>query len=337
MAARSFISISKRMKPPRKFFAAFMAGFLIVLGFYAVVFYLNLGVPTDSSRWSYEIYEKKRLAAEKITSPKLLLVGGSGTLFGLSAREIQHETGFPTINFGTHAGLETDCILRHARQVARPGDTVLLCLEYELYAYGKSDVSDTLLDFIVSRDTAYFYSLSLPEKCNIFLETSNQRLLQGLENRRHPEGNMGGYQSKFVNEWGDQTNHPKALQQTDKAIRQESVLGGGLPERPAGFDLIASFCDWARTNHIRVLAAFPNICRRPEYYQPAAQRTAKSIVNFFAGLDVPMLGDYTESVLPPDQFFDSLYHLTDEASITRTQRLLKHLAPYLENKSQQNK
>ena len=328
------------MKTAWKFFAAFMAGFLIVLSFYAAVFYMNLGVPTDSSRWSYEIYEKKRLAADKITSPKLLLVGGSGTLFGLSAREIQHETGFPTINFGTHAGLETDCILRHARQVAKPGDTVLLCLEYELYTYGKSDVSDTLLDYIVSREPAYFYSVSPLKKWNIFMETSNQRLMQGLNNRRHPEGNMGGYQSKFINEWGDQTNHPKALQQIEKAVNVKSIkstLGGGLPERPGGFEVITTFCEWARTNHIRVLATFPNICWRPEYYLPPAQRTAKTIGDFFNGLDVPILGDYTESVLPPDQFFDSPYHLTDEASITRTQQLLKHLAPYLEKKIQQNK
>jgi hypothetical protein len=233
--------------------------------------------------------------------------------------------------------LETDYILSQARQIARPGDTVLLCLEYELYVQGKSDLSDTLVDYVISRDPAYFYSLSLPEKWNFFMETSTQRLQHGLRNRRHPEGYMGGYESKFVNEWGDQTNHPKALQETEKAIRQKSILGEDLPEHPAGFTLIASFCEWARTNHIRVLATFPNVCRRPEYYLPPAQRTAKTIGNFFAGLDVPVLGDYSESVLPPDQFFDSLYHLTDEASIARTQRLLIHLAPYLENENRPNK
>ena len=294
------------MKTSWKFFVALAAGFLIVLGFNAAEFYLNLGVPTESSQWCFEIYGKKRLAAGKITSPKLLLVGGSGTLFGLSAREIENQTGFPAINFGTHAGLETDYILTQIRQIARPGDTVLLSLEYELYLYGKSDVSDTLVDYIVSRDPAYFYNLPLPEKWNVFMATTNDRLKRGLKNRpqseRHNE-KSGAYDSRFINPWGDQTNHPKVLQQTAKAIRQASILGGDLPEHPAGFEIIASFCEWARTNHIRVLATFPNVCQRPEYYLPPAQRTAKTIGNFFAGLGVPMLGDYTESVLPPDQFF----------------------------------
>jgi hypothetical protein len=326
------------MKISRKFFAALATGFVIVVGFYAAVFFLNLGVPTASSQWCFEIYAKKRLAAGKITSPKLLLVGGSGALFGLSAKEIQDQTGFPTVNFATHAGLKTDYILRQARQAASPGDTVLLCLEYELYTYGKMDridADDVLDDYIISRDPAYFYNLSLPEKWNVFMETSTQRLKRGLENRlqpgRHFE-NMGVYDVKFINEWGDQTNHPKPSQQTPErtsALQEKSALAGELPESPAGFEIIASFCEWARTNHVRVLATFPNICQQPEYYLPPAQRTARTIGKFFADNNVPVLGDYTESILPPDQFFDTMYHLTDEASIARTQRLLKHLSPYL--------
>ena len=329
------------MKTSWKFFAEFMAGFLIVLGFYAAVFYLNLGVPTASSQWCYEIYEKKRLAAEKITSPKLLLVGGSGALFGLNARKIQVETGFPTINFGTHAGLRINYILSQARQVARPGDTVLLCLEYELYTYGRNSMDDSLVDYIVSRDPTYFYDLPLAIKWSVFMAISDERLWYGLKNRRQPDRYLGtgAYDSKYINDWGDLTYHPKNSQQTNAvlAFRWKETLSEDLSDHPAGFDSIASFCEWARTNHIRVLATFPNIYQRPEFYLPPAQRTAKTIGNFFEGLDIPMLGDYTEAVLPLDQFYDTIYHLTDEASLTRTQQLLKHLAPYLENKNQQNK
>jgi hypothetical protein len=326
------------MKPSWKFFAAIASGFALVVGFYAAEFSLNLGVPTESSRWCFEIYGKKRLAAEEITSPKLLLVGGSGTLFGLNARQIQNKTGFPTINFGTHAALSTDYILHQARQVARPGDTVLLCLEYDLYGFGQTDpitASDVNVDYIVSRDPAYFFSLSLLEKWNVFMATSDQRLILGLKNRHRPQHRESNtvYDSKFINEWGDQTMHPKALQHsiTNTPFMQEkSILADNLPEQRASLEIIASFCEWARTNHIRVLATFPNLLERPEYYLPPAKRTAKNITTFFAGLDVPVLGDYTEALLPPDQFFDTTYHLTDEAALARTQRLLKYLAPYLE-------
>jgi len=309
-----------------------------------VKFYLNLGVPTESSRWCYEIYEKKRVAAEKITSPKLLLVGGSGTLFGLSAKEIQHQTGYPTINFGTHASLNTGYILYQVRQTAKPGDTVLLCFEYELYLHGKLDraaANDIVIDYIVSRDPVYFSSLSPLEMWNVFMTISDQRIKLGLKNRRQPErhtAEVGVYDSKFINEWGDQLNHslasrPSTVKLSD--VQKKSIFGDDLPEHPAGFKVIASFCEWARANHIRVLATYPNICQRPEYDLPPSRRNAKTIRDFFTALNVPVLGDYTESVLPPDQFYDTYYHLTDEASIVRTQQLLKLLAPYLESGNHQ--
>ena len=335
------------MKTSWKFFAALLAGFVLVLGFYAAGFLLNLGVPTESSRWCSEIYEKKRLAAGKITSPKLLLVGGSGTLFGLSAREIQDETGVPTINYGTSAALDTDYLLSQVRRIAKPGDTVLLCLEYELYIHGKLDqasATDIFIDYIVSRDPAYFCSLSPLEKWNVFMTISGQRIKHGLNNRLRPEpqaktNSFGSvYNLKYINAWGDQMNHPLASRPSSVKIsdlQRKLVFGDELPAHAAGFEVIASFCEWARANHIRVLATFPNICRRPEYYLPPSRRTAKTIEDFFATNDVPVLGDYTESILPPDQFFDTLYHLTDEASRLRTQRLLIHLAPYLEKENHQ--
>ena len=96
-------------------------------------FCLNLGVPSGGSRWAYELNQQKRRAAEQAAPPRLLLVGGSATLFGLSAKEIQAQTGYHTINLATHAALGTAYILHLAEQVAKPGDTVLLVFEYELY------------------------------------------------------------------------------------------------------------------------------------------------------------------------------------------------------------
>ena len=96
-----------------------------------------------------------------------------------------------------------------------------------------------------------------------------------------------------------------------------------------GFPLIASFCAWAATNHIRVLATFPNLCDQPEYHSLTAQKMAEKIRAFFATLQVPVIGDYTDSLLPSDDFFDTNSHLTEEAARARTQRLLAKLKPYL--------
>ncbi|MDB6110761.1 MAG: hypothetical protein JWR69_2511 [Pedosphaera sp.] len=325
------------MKISSWFISSLLAGFALVLGLAIAAFYLNLGVPTESSRWCYEISEKKRHLATNTPSPKLLLVGGSSTLFGISAREIQSQTGCPTINLGTHAALGPTYILNQVKEVARPGDTVLLTLEYELYTYGKLDpgwADKLVVDYIIARDPVFFHGLSRAEQWNLFMLTPAQRLKRGLKNLRKPERrgeNMGVYEASFLNEWGDQTHHLQAARPPKAAqiAQMRSLLGQGLPEVPKGFDAIASFCKWAQTNHIRVLATYPNICEQPEYHLPRAKQAAQTIRDFFTAHNVPVLGDYTEPMLPPDQFFDTMYHLTEEASLTRTRRLLVHLGPCL--------
>jgi len=324
------------MNAPWRFFAALVAGFLLVFGATVTAFYLNLGVPTNLSSWTFELNQKKRALATQASSPKLLLVGGSATLFGISAKEIQSDTGYRAINLGTHAALGPTYILREAQRAAKSGDAVLLVFEYELYDFGKVERvgADSLqVDYIVSRDPDFFHSLSPMEKWNVLMLTSNQRLLQGLENRVRPEAprDMGVYDVRYVNDWGDQTHHAEAERpaQRNSIVQRKNPLRYGLPKHPKAFPSIESFCKWAPTQQIRVLATYPNLRDQPEYHLPTARQTAKTIHDFFAALNVPVIGDYTDALLPADQFFDNNYHLTEEAAVARTRRLIPQLMPFL--------
>jgi hypothetical protein len=325
------------MNVPWRFFAALVIGFLLMFGATATAFYLTLGVPTESSRWAFEVNQKKRLLAVRAASPKLLLVGGSATLFGISAKEIQNQTGFPAINLGTHAALGPTYILREAQEMAKPGDIVLLGFEYGLYNRGKVEragADSLFLDYIVSRDPAFFHSLSLMEQWNVFMLTSNRGIFRGLKNRLRPEvtgQEMGVYDVRYVDEWGDQTHHAQADRPPGREafVQMKSVLSDGVPERPNGFASIESFCKWAQAHQIRVLATYPNLVDQPEYHLPAARQSAKTIQDFFSGLQVPMIGNYTDSLLRADQFFDTRYHLTEEAALARTRRLIPQLMPFL--------
>ena len=328
------------MKASWKFFAGLVAGFMLALGLTATAFYLNLGVSTGTSHWAFDLNQIKGRLAERTASPKLLLVGGSATLFGVSAREIQQQTGWRTVNLSTHAALGTTYILQLAQRAAKPGDTVLLVLEYELYNYGKVEqtwADKLLVDYLLARDPAFFHRLGLREQWTLFMLTSNSRLLEGLKNRLRGErpfddAGMGVYSIRHLNEWGDLTRHTKEhrLVKRDAILRTNSTLGRGLSEHALGFAPIAAFCRWAQTNHIRVLAAFPNLCDRPDYHGPVAQRSARIIEDFFAGLGVPVIGDYTDALLPEEELLDTMYHPTEEAALARTQRLIPKLKAVLQ-------
>jgi hypothetical protein len=323
------------------FFAALLLGFLLILGIRLGAFYLNLGVPSDMSRWGFEFYEKKRLLARQAQPGTLLLVGGSASLFGLNAKEIEARTGHRTVNFANHAAVGATYLLREAQQVAKPGDTVLLVLEYELYTEGKLEqawVDPVLVDYLVARDPDYLRRLPLAEQWTVFMLATDARLVRGLKYRLRngrtegPVEHEGApYSVRCLDGWGDQTCNTEDARprHRDRVWQQKSVLGDGLSARLKGAESIEAFCQWAKTNNVRVLATFPNLCYQPEYYGEAARQSIASITNLFSRLGVPVVGDYKDAILPADQFFDTCYHLTAEAAQVRSQRLAAQLIPFL--------
>jgi hypothetical protein len=323
-----------------KFFAGIALGLLTFLTLQWAAFCLVLGVPTQSSLWTFEVVRKKQELARASAPPRLLLVGGSGTLFGLSAREIERETGRRAINLGTHAGLGGPYVLAQARQLAKPGDTVLLVFEYELYTRGPIQMkgADSMfLDYLVARDPAYIRQFPLWEQWNTFMLTPNPRVKLALENRfsgvpcAQHETNGGVYNADFINAWGDQTHQVPAAAHlgADISGRLSGEHLRDFPAEPAGFPALALFCRWAQTNGIRVLATYPNLLDDPLLRAPAAKSAVDRIAGFFAQLGVPVIGDYTDDLLPRDQFFDTCYHLTEEGALARTKRLVEKLRPYL--------
>jgi hypothetical protein len=231
-------------------------------------------------------------------------------------------------------------MLDDARQLAKPGDTVLLVLEYELYNYGKLHpgwADMILLDYIVARTPDYFHRLSLPEQWNVFMFTSNDRIVQSMRNRNRaepPHTENPIYDVHKLNEWGDQTDHVKTNRPDERGyvLKSRAPLSSGLSKSGSkdAFAVIGRFCRWAEANHVRVLATFPNLCDQPEYHTQTAAKVARTIKDSFARLKVPVIGEYTDSLLPPDQFFDTFYHLTQEAALERTRRLAPLLKPCLQ-------
>ncbi len=320
------------MTSEKKFVVGFVLGLSLTLGLFYWVFRLQLGVPTSSSQWSWAINAKKRQLAEAAGSPKLLLVGGSSTLFGLSAQEIQAKTGVPTVNLGTHFALGSEYILHLTRKVARPGDTVLLAFEYE--AYGDRFRDELFYDYLLARDPDYFNALPLYQRVQTAMFISSSRLQRGLRSRGKPFAPtyFFPYDIKQINEFGDffgatQDLRPPGQPYLASASRILSIKGVSL--NSSGFAILADFIRWARQNRISVLATFPSICHRQEYESPTARRVIHDIESFYASLGVPVVGTAEEAMLPPDLFFDTSYHATEKGAQERTKRLLTYLEPLL--------
>jgi len=321
------------MSVPWRFILALPCGFLLGVGFFVAMLYTQLGADTQSSRWTYEIVQKKQAIAAKVSSPRLLLVGGSSGLFGLDARIIEEETGYRAVNFSSHAGLGLDYILYLAEKTARPGDTILLSLEYEFFESGFSyDVYD---DYLLAHDPVYFRQLSWLEKAQMATRVSFTRIQRGWSIKRgKPEKTRPhAPYADALNDYGDEINNAVANRPTPPPRdleRMADPLLQGLPSGPNdGAAALKAFFAWAKANHVTVLATFPNIIYHPEYDQANARQAVEAITDFYKSQGIPVLGTARAAMLPADQFFNTYYHLTKEAAEVRTRRLVPELRPYL--------
>lgn len=323
------------MRVPWRFLLALPLGLFLGMELFIGLLYTQLGVPTESSHWAYDLIQKKEALAASSPGPRLFLVAGSSTLFGISGQVIEQRTGCRTLNFGTHGGLDLDYILHTAQKNLRPGDTALLAIEYQLYTEALG--SEPHDDYVLARDPDYFRQMSWWSKLEMATRIPFKRFQKGFRNRQKPEATPRPHPpytngASYLNENGDELGGVKELRPAtgatfDVVVR---VLADGLPsDQTAGFAALADFITWAQAHQITVLATFPNIIYQPAYEGPNAQKALATITHFYTSRGVPVIGTAREAMLPRDQFFDTIYHLMREPAIARTERLVPELRPYL--------
>jgi len=324
----------------RGFFVSVPLGFFAAAGLYLGAVYAQLGSPTNLSHWCGEIMEKKLVVAERTASPKLVVLGGSSTFFGIKASELQRELGVPAINGGTHAALGMAYLLESGKRLLKPGDTALVVPEFEVLDYGENNraawASTMYVDFILARDPDYFRGLGVVDQWEVSLMTPLKRLGKGLANRIKPEPpphfrKFYAYDPAWVDEFGDMTGHTASRRPAVCPARDEAVclpLVNGLPDDAQGLPLLADFCEWAKTHRVRVLVTFPSMVDRPEYRGEGSAGLEARLRGFCDSLGVPVVGALRDSFMPVERFFDTQYHPTEEAAIERTARLAESLRPW---------
>ncbi|MBV9388009.1 MAG: hypothetical protein JOZ78_16420 [Chroococcidiopsidaceae cyanobacterium CP_BM_ER_R8_30] len=298
-----------------------------------VIFFLltiyQIGAPTKSSQELHEVITLKTSIANSVQAPKLLIVSGSNSFFGISSQMIAKKTAIPTVNAGLHAGLGIDYILYKARTLARPGDTVLIPLEYELYM-PNTRTSSVLLDYVFAHDTKY---LSTHPWFVALL--SLKRLLLGIYSKVFiSQQFLAVDQPKvFANGSGDETNNKKANMTEAQYEKLNSASPVKITDRllhdRSSLEVIAEFARWCKQNKIKVIATWPNTMWFKAYEKPAYVQIFQAISKFYQDINVPIIGRYIDSMYDKSMFYDTYYHLNDEGVNIRTQQLITLLRPYL--------
>ena len=116
----------------------FCISFVILTAFlllvvHPVMFFASLGVEDAPARTIDNWFKVKEAHAQNSSGRKLFVLSCSGTLFGVSAAQIESELGITAINFGTTSSMQ-EYMFTRIKRTLQSGDIVLMPLDYGLYA-----------------------------------------------------------------------------------------------------------------------------------------------------------------------------------------------------------
>lgn len=310
-----------------KYFRSLSLGFLLGFIIFLFAVFYQLGAPTESSRWIDEIYKIKSSIANSLKTPKLVIVSGSNALLGISCKMIDQASGVPCLNGGTNGGIDLHYLLARSRTWIKSGDLVLLPLEYEYYL-ATDTPNSVFIDYVFSRDPKYLLSVNLLTQLRLIWGLSFERLFLGIKGKlQPPQAIQSGYQSKTINEYGDDTSYDKT-QQT-KAELIPIAIDRKFQQGYATSNIL-SFVNWCQQNNVQLIVTWPNTLWFDIYQQPSKQEFFQSLENFYKVNRVPVLGKPKDFMYEPSLFSDTVYHMNEQGVRQRTMQIINLLKPYLE-------
>jgi len=307
-----------------KLLAAILVGLLAYLGLHLGVLRKPLTIGYIKSAYEYKLDYARRLGSAR----KIVVIGGSSSLFGVRCQTIATETGIPCVNLAVTAGLGIDLILAKAEEAIRPGDIVLMPLEYDFYS------SEAKVMRTNSTANTYMATYDRPLLARQELRRVMAALLVvSLQDAYSSVAEMGlgasGFQRRFtlaqLTPEGDMSGHSLAL--AGEYSGYVSTLAGivpseiGLASERDGGKLIAAFVDRHRQRGDHVYGTYPTTID-----DGAPAPAFAEVEEFWRRIGAGFLATPGFSRYPRADFYDTAYHLAEPFQIAHSRILASLLA-----------
>lgn len=299
---------------------------------------LTLGIlnhyDSAETAWVNALYSRKEVIAARTLSgnhSRLVIIGGSGALFGVDGELIEKKLGWPTVNFATHGGLGAEYLLDRSKRILRRGDVALLCMEYGLWPQDGNAINQIAWPYFVTYDTAFFrqlgpkrslralYSVPLWEYWDSF-----HGWLTWARDREHHLKNIATYYTANLSPNGD----IRAFWPAKHAFT--AVSGYIYPSTQFETSTyLVDFSRWARENGVRVLWTWANVMRPETPQGRAMDQPPPESINFLNSLGFEIVGTPAEASYPRECYFDTEYHTQPYCRRVRTEHLIRNLRPAL--------
>ncbi len=320
------------------FFRLLAKGIALLASAMALVALVATAIPEANDYALATLKKHARLAAD--VPRKIVFVGGSNLAFGLDSPAIERATGTHVVNMGMDGFFGLRFMLQEVKDSLKPSDVVAVSLEYDGF-YKPPDGTPAELFMVFKANPRAFGYLTWSQR-TATLKTvpyvAQQKVLrllrEGVDLARRGGGEEGGSTSAAqdrlansvgslagFNDQGDLTSH--------LGVKWPFERGDELniSELPVDMDAVRLLVDFTKEMNARGVTVFVTYTPIAQSYYDRHKRTLADLHALLARsapLVVPRPPE--DFVFREEWFFDTVFHLTAEGRVVRTQKVIDDLA-----------
>ena len=297
-------------------FKMFFLTSILLLFFYSIM-------PQNKHMYNAALIDKvDRL--ETINEPKIVLIGNSNVAFGFESRMVEEKFNMPVVNMGMHAQLGNAFHEEMAKINVTPGDIYIVCHT----DYGDDDtIEDGVLAWSTIENHAELWKLLRVKDVPLMLRAYPTYLNRSLETWSRNKGNRyyreSPYSRESFNIYGDvefdreckwkQDGHVDEITPniSDVCISRLNSLDAYLEKRGAEL----------------VIAGYP-IMVDGEPSEGFREQMEQFEQKLEERCECNVISDYQDYFYDRSYFYDTVYHLTNEGTVMRTEEWISDLESY---------
>lgn len=275
----------------------------------------------NSQGYVSDVIELKARVAASIPGRKLVVVSGSGGLYSISCAVMEAELRMPCVNEGLPIEVGLPGILEQGRSAAKPGDVILMPMEYPAYyveAYGGGSARRSeagLANKIRSADLRRLFRVDLTYVVSAIAE----RVMWASGYRAYsiramfaPNGDRIGHTAAAGEEYSQRRgSHPPAS--------YRGVITDGFRAN------MTDFLEWAQRNDIKVVATL-----QPTYRDMVVPSTWLSdMARFYQERNTIFFAPDDLYKYDRDCFFDGEPHLNVEWQQIHSRKIARDIGTFL--------
>lgn len=299
--------------------------------------------------WLPEAISIKEHYAKTIKEPKIIVIGGSSSLFGICTSILGEKTHKKIANFGLHAGLPLEVLFSLIKRNANSNDIVLMPLEYGEYFTREKKFSNWEITNLTTWGTEFikefpitqqiemvFQTLpSIPERIKNFNFNLPIRTYKEYMQDKNPSAILSKVldYSNSVNYFGDH------LQDTQSKLKNDFTDSyfNSINLNDYRFQQVKEFAEILAKQNIRLLLTYPVSIQNPHFDLSNKEHFAKieALNNKIQEHGLNIIGIPELSNFELTYSLDTRYHLNAEGAILRSLYLADTINCCLADKAQE--